>query len=102
MSTSIDTALVLTDYRTTSSAKEASRGNLSGAACRRTARSRTSRGCCRARRRARRQRSCYLTASTLRTTGGSSGTLEQKMRGIGMFDRKDPLSLEGFAGSGAD
>ena len=30
------------------------------------------------------------------------GTLEQKMHEIGMFDRVDPLSLEGFAGSGAD
>lgn len=30
------------------------------------------------------------------------GTLEQKMHKIGMFDRKDPLSLEGFDGSGAD
>lgn len=30
------------------------------------------------------------------------GTLEQKMHEIGMFDRTDPLSLEGFAGSGAD
>ena len=30
------------------------------------------------------------------------GTLEQKMHEIGMFDRKDPLSLDGFAGSGAD
>lgn len=30
------------------------------------------------------------------------GTLEQKMHEIGMFDRKDPLSLEGFDGSGAD
>lgn len=30
------------------------------------------------------------------------GTLEQKMHEIGMFDRSDPLSLEGFAGSGAD
>ena len=30
------------------------------------------------------------------------GTLEQKMHEIGMFDRLDPLSLEGFAGSGAD
>ena len=31
-----------------------------------------------------------------------SGTLEQKMHEIDMFDRQDPLSLEGFAGSGAD
>ncbi len=30
------------------------------------------------------------------------GTLEKKMHAIGMFDRKDPLSLEGFEGSGAD
>lgn len=30
------------------------------------------------------------------------GTLELKMHEIGMFDRTDPLSLEGFAGSGAD
>lgn len=30
------------------------------------------------------------------------GTLEQTMHEIGMFDRTDPLSLEGFAGSGAD
>ncbi len=30
------------------------------------------------------------------------GALEQKMHEIGMFDRVDPLSLEGFAGSGAD
>ncbi|MEM8972955.1 MAG: cysteine hydrolase [Pseudomonadota bacterium] len=30
------------------------------------------------------------------------GTLERVMHGIGMFDRKDPLSLEGFEGSGAD
>ena len=30
------------------------------------------------------------------------GTLEQKMHEIGMFDRKDALSLEDFAGSGAD
>jgi len=30
------------------------------------------------------------------------GTIEQKMHEIGMFDRRDPLSLEGFDGSGAD
>jgi nicotinamidase-related amidase len=30
------------------------------------------------------------------------GTIEQKMHEIGMFDRRDPLSLEGFTGSGAD
>lgn len=30
------------------------------------------------------------------------GTLEQKMHEIDMFDRQDPLSLDGFAGSGAD
>ena len=30
------------------------------------------------------------------------GTLEKLMHNIGMFDRKDPLSLEGFKGSGAD
>lgn len=30
------------------------------------------------------------------------GTLEQKMHEIGMFDRRHPLSLDGFAGSGAD
>lgn len=30
------------------------------------------------------------------------GTLERVMHGIGMFDRKDPLDLEGFEGSGAD
>lgn len=30
------------------------------------------------------------------------GTIEQKMHEIGMFDRPDPLSLEGFTGSGAD
>lgn len=30
------------------------------------------------------------------------GTLERVMHGIGMFDRKDPLNLEGFDGSGAD
>ena len=30
------------------------------------------------------------------------GTLEALMHNIGMFDRKDPLSLEGFEGSGAD
>ncbi len=30
------------------------------------------------------------------------GTLERVMHGIGMFDRKDPLSLENFEGSGAD
>jgi nicotinamidase-related amidase len=30
------------------------------------------------------------------------GTLEKTMHGIGMFDRPGPLSLEGFAGSGAD
>ena len=30
------------------------------------------------------------------------GTLERVMHGIGMFDRKDPLNLEGFEGSGAD
>jgi nicotinamidase-related amidase len=30
------------------------------------------------------------------------GALEQKMHEIGMFDRHDPLSLEDFAGSGAD
>jgi len=30
------------------------------------------------------------------------GALEKLMHKIGMFDRKDPLSLEGFAGSGAD
>ena len=30
------------------------------------------------------------------------GTIEQKMHEIGMFDRLDPLSLEGFSGSGAD
>ena len=30
------------------------------------------------------------------------GTLEALMHNIGMFDRQDPLSLEGFNGSGAD
>jgi nicotinamidase-related amidase len=30
------------------------------------------------------------------------GALEKVMHNIGMFDRKDPLSLEGFDGSGAD
>jgi len=30
------------------------------------------------------------------------GTMEQKMHGIGMFDRRDPLSVDGFEGSGAD
>jgi len=30
------------------------------------------------------------------------GVLEEKMHEIGMFDRKDPLSVEDFAGSGAD
>jgi nicotinamidase-related amidase len=30
------------------------------------------------------------------------GALEKMMHTIGMFDRKDPLSLEGFEGSGAD
>ena len=30
------------------------------------------------------------------------GTLEQKMHEIGMFDRRGPLTLEGFEGSGAD
>ena len=30
------------------------------------------------------------------------GALEKLMHNIGMFDRKDPLSVEGFAGSGAD
>lgn len=30
------------------------------------------------------------------------GTIEQKMHEIGMFDRRDALSLEGFTGSGAD
>lgn len=30
------------------------------------------------------------------------GALEVLMHNIGMFDRKDPLSLEGFSGSGAD
>lgn len=30
------------------------------------------------------------------------GTLERAMHEIGMFDRADPLSLEGFEGSGAD
>lgn len=30
------------------------------------------------------------------------GTLEKAMHAIKMFDRKDPLSLEGFEGSGAD
>ena len=30
------------------------------------------------------------------------GTLEKVMHDIGMFDRKGPLSLEGFEGSGAD
>ncbi|MEL6964074.1 MAG: cysteine hydrolase [Pseudomonadota bacterium] len=30
------------------------------------------------------------------------GTLERVMHGINMFDRKDPLSLDGFEGSGAD
>ncbi|MEM8959777.1 MAG: cysteine hydrolase [Pseudomonadota bacterium] len=30
------------------------------------------------------------------------GTLERVMHGIKMFDRKDPLDLEGFEGSGAD
>jgi nicotinamidase-related amidase len=30
------------------------------------------------------------------------GTLEEKMHDIGMFDRSGPLSLDGFAGSGAD
>lgn len=32
----------------------------------------------------------------------NEGTLEAVMHSIGMFDRKGPLSLEGFAGSGAD
>jgi nicotinamidase-related amidase len=32
----------------------------------------------------------------------TEGTLEALMHSIGMFDRKDPLSLEGFCGSGAD
>lgn len=102
MSTSIDTALVLTDPQTTSSAKAASRGNSSGAASRRTARSKTSRGCCRARRRAGRLfvSPHYYHPQDHRWQFG--GTLEQKMHEIGMFDRKDPLSLDGFAGSGAD
>jgi nicotinamidase-related amidase len=30
------------------------------------------------------------------------GSLETAMHSIGMFDRKDPLSMEGFDGSGAD
>ena len=30
------------------------------------------------------------------------GTLEKAMHDINMFDRKDPLSLDGFEGSGAD
>ena len=30
------------------------------------------------------------------------GVLEKLMHNIGMFDRKDPLSLEGFENSGAD
>ena len=30
------------------------------------------------------------------------GALETVMHNIGMFDRKDPLSIEGFEGSGAD
>jgi nicotinamidase-related amidase len=30
------------------------------------------------------------------------GALEKLMHNIGMFDRKDPLSVDGFAGSGAD
>ena len=30
------------------------------------------------------------------------GTLERVMHGIGMFDRRDPLNLDGFDGSGAD
>ncbi len=30
------------------------------------------------------------------------GPLEKLMHGMGMFDRKSPLSVEGFAGSGAD
>ena len=30
------------------------------------------------------------------------GTLEEKMHELGMFDRKAPLSLDGFEGSGAD
>jgi len=30
------------------------------------------------------------------------GTLERVMHSIGMFDRKDPLNLNGFEGSGAD
>lgn len=30
------------------------------------------------------------------------GTLERVMHGIKMFDRKDPLNLDGFEGSGAD
>ena len=30
------------------------------------------------------------------------GALEVLMHNIGMFDRKDPLSIEGFEGSGAD
>lgn len=30
------------------------------------------------------------------------GTLERVMHGIHMFDRKDPLNLDGFEGSGAD
>lgn len=31
-----------------------------------------------------------------------AGALEQLMHGIGMFDRTDPLEVEGLAGSGAD
>ena len=31
-----------------------------------------------------------------------SGTLEKMMHDINMFDRKGPLDLEGFQGSGAD
>jgi nicotinamidase-related amidase len=30
------------------------------------------------------------------------GTLEKVMHNLGMFDRRDPLSTEGFEGSGAD
>jgi len=33
---------------------------------------------------------------------GHEGTLEKVMHSIGMFDRKAPLDLEGFEGSGAD
>ncbi len=103
MSTSIDTALVLTDPQNDFSAIEASRGNLSGAACRRTARSSTSRGCCRARRWAGRRCSCHLTTSTPRITGGSSAApSSRRCTRSACSTARTPCLSKGSPGSVAD